>query len=991
MFMPALHASLKFKARTATLTSALLAMCFAFAGAGCGKLMAQTDSPDQVALRRLAERFYRAYEPDDRTEFLSLWSSRSIDPESKPHPSPPGYEQRRLVSLQIQAVQITGDTAKVRVRVRLSGVLKPGLKASPGIFNNESLMTLRCVKEDGTWKVMAHALTEHDLADEFADELINAGNNDDRRALWLARPERHKREQIYALLQRNDETIAAYDFEKWVDVSNLAMKLATQLGDERTVAMILNQLAVAYHGQGNQTLALEYYLRSLDVSDHSPDPNVRAANNYVRANIGVIYADQGNYEQALAWYQRGLNPEKPQTSALSNIANAYKNLGDYPRALEYYNRVMQVGELLPPARGRDRVVINALAGIGSVYFAQNNYAQAQQHYEKALAIAEAAPEATRPLTIIGAARELIPGLLHSLAEIELARGNARRAVELGERALGLRKRQANGPGADPGMQSYLARAYLALGEKERAREVLEKAIAASEYRRQRAAGGEQGRQRYFEQLIAPYHDMIKLLASDQKPADAFVYAERSKSRALLDILAGGRAEARKFLTTEEKKRDLALRKSIALLNRDLAAARGSTNQNHVAALEAMVEKARLEYESFQTNIDAVHPELRLSRGEMTPISLAEAGQLLPDQKTALIEFVVTGNTTYLFVITKSDSGSQPQLKFYPIEINQKSLEKQVRSYREQIARRDPGFHENATKLFTLLLGPALTQVSGKSSLVIVPDGVLWDLPFQALRGESRRYLIEDFTISYAPSLTALREIVKSTRRRKVNDKVPLDLLAMGNPTNGAVVQNRIRTGLMDYASEPLPEAEKQVLALGQLYGVKRSKVYTGAAATEHQAKTDAPDSRIIQFATHGILDSRSPMYSQLVLSQGGENEDGLLEAWEIMNLNLRADLVVLAACETARGRVAAGEGMIGMAWAFFVAGSSTTVASQWKVDSASTTELMLEFHRHLKKPPRATRIAKAKALQLAALKLLQSKQYQHPFNWAGFVLLGDGF
>ena len=104
-----------------------------------------------------------------------------------------------------------------------------------------------------------------------------------------------------------------------------------------------------------------------------------------------------------------------------------------------------------------------------------------------------------------------------------------------------------------------------------------------------------------------------------------------------------------------------------------------------------------------------------------------------------------------------------------------------------------------------------------------------------------------------------------------------------------------------------------------------------------------------------------------------------------MNLNLNADMVVLSACETARGRI--GEGVIGMTWALFVAGSPTTVVSQWKVESASTTELMLEFHRALR--AQNSKMTKAQAMQAAALKLLKSADYQHPFYWAGFVIIGD--
>src|SRR5262249_39383513 len=173
-----------------------------------------------------------------------------------------------------------------------------------------------------------------------------------------------------------------------------------------------------------------------------------------------------------------------------------------------------------------------------------------------------------------------------------------------------------------------------------------------------------------------------------------------------------------------------------------------------------------------------------------------------------------------------------------------------------------------------------------------------------------------------------------------------------------------------------------------------SKVYIGAAAREEVVKQDSNRFRILHLATHGILNDASPMYSNVMLAHapGKSDEDGLLEAWEIMNLNLDADLVVLSACETARGRVSAGEGVIGLSWALFVAGCPRTVVSQWKVQSVSTAELMVEFHRGFK-----TRFARARAatstaeaLRQAALKLKQNPKYRHPFYWGGFVVIGDG-
>src|SRR5262249_20542084 len=218
------------------------------------------------------------------------------------------------------------------------------------------------------------------------------------------------------------------------------------------------------------------------------------------------------------------------------------------------------------------------------------------------------------------------------------------------------------------------------------------------------------------------------------------------------------------------------------------------------------------------------------------------------------------------------------------------------------------------------------------------------------------------------------------------------LLALGNPAIGKETIDRATLALRDENFSPLPEAEKEVKTLGELYGSARSKIYIGPEAREDRFKAEAAQARVIHFATHGVLNDASPMYSYLALAQGDTNEDGLLEAWEVMQLNLNADLAVLSACETARGHFGAGEGVIGLTWALFIAGVPSTVVSQWKVESASTRDLMLGFHRGLMaaSPARFTKPTKAEALRQAALKLMKNPQTSHPFYWAGFVLVGDG-
>src|SRR6185437_9437852 len=189
---------------------------------------------------------------------------------------------------------------------------------------------------------------------------------------------------------------------------------------------------------------------------------------------------------------------------------------------------------------------------------------------------------------------------------------------------------------------------------------------------------------------------------------------------------------------------------------------------------------------------------------------------------------------------------------------------------------------------------------------------------------------------------------------------------------------------------PLPDAEVEVSALKRIWGPSSSRVVIGASASKNIFRSEASKYRIIHLATHGILDDSSPMYSRLVMAraENDPNDDGLLEAREIMRLDLHADLVVLSACQTARGRYGEGEGIVGMSWAFFVAGVPTMVASQWKVDSASTAALMIDFHKRLKIEGSTSGLNKTTALQQAALSLMKDPRYRHPYFWAGFVMIG---
>jgi CHAT domain-containing protein len=535
--------------------------------------------------------------------------------------------------------------------------------------------------------------------------------------------------------------------------------------------------------------------------------------------------------------------------------------------------------------------------------------------------------------------------------------------------------------------------HLALGQPTLARQAFEEAIATIESLRLNVVGGEQEQQRFFEDKLFPYHAMVELLLAQNQTSEALVFAERAKARVLLDVMRGGRVNVTKAMTADEQEQERSLRSELISLSAQLR--QGLQAQPEPADLANLKERllnARLKYEALQTSLYAAHPELKAQRGEAQTLTPEQAVALLPDAKTALLEFIVAEDKTFLFVLTGNAAAQTPvALKVFSVTIKQKELARLTEQFRQQLAQPGSPVNKLGRELFDLLFKDASPLIRGKDKLVVAPDGPLWEMPFQALLSPRNRYLAQDHAISYAPSLTVLREMIKLRQRK--SSEAPT-LLAVGNPALGKEIIER-RAALMSDRLEPLPDAEKQVRSLSRFYDPRRSKVYVGEAATEARVKTEAGEHGILHMATHGILNDRSPMYSHLVLARTDEQdkEDGLLEAWEIVHLDLRADLAVLSACETARGRVGAGEGMIGLTWAFFVARVPATVVSQWQVRSDSTAELMVEFHRQLQaRDAKGTaRVTKAEALRRAALKLLGSNQYHHPYFWAGFVVVGDGF
>jgi CHAT domain-containing protein len=406
---------------------------------------------------------------------------------------------------------------------------------------------------------------------------------------------------------------------------------------------------------------------------------------------------------------------------------------------------------------------------------------------------------------------------------------------------------------------------------------------------------------------------------------------------------------------------------------------------------AWIERARartllemLEQANDTPRLYAAHPDLTVARGDVPPASLHEIQQTIPPDGVVL-EYASLEHETWLIVVTRDEA----RIHAIPVEIA--ALRRTVAQFGAQLAARGVAFRAPARRLYDLLLGPAAPALAGKRIVCVIPDFSIGNLPFQALIDRNGRYVIERSALFYAPSLAFLAWRAHHPPARTTGDRVP-QVLAFGNPRIAVDTVRRVHARTRGESLVPLPEAEEEVRALKRMYG-ERATLRVGAAATEKDFKNEAPRYRVLHLATHGIYDDSDPMNSHLVLARGrGDRDDGLLEARELADLALDADLVVLSACESGRGTLG-GEGMIGFSWAIIAAGCDTAILTHFKIGSVSSRDLMIAFHHRL--ALRGDRFLGGRtatdALREAELAMLRSGTRAHPFYWAAFSAVGQGW
>ena len=783
----------------------------------------------------------------------------------------------------------------------------------------------------------------------------------------------------YELMGKYDQALVAYqDAEARFGLLQMTENLG-DVGNNR--GLVLLSL-----GRGHD--ALEAFEKALTIFDFDKD-GLALKCAQTLGNIGSAHLLMGNYARGLAAFEQvrqSLESLAAQTSkhiALLDLAEAYLSLNLYDEALSVYREA----DALLNASGMQHDRARSLWGMGAALMAQSQFDEAARVLNVAATLFAAADNA--PMRAIVLLRQSVLQATWGHSEAALSKAHdALNAVTEGDwplqqvyahlhladlvlpdvdqtqfhlQACEKLMSRLNLPGLRYLLNQRLGHLKLVMGNYLDAEPLLQ--AAAHELDQLRAHVTEDRmRVSFATDKVAAYDDLVRLYLSRNVNGDvahAFATAERAKSRALLALLnKTNEAKPTTDQTLQQVRRNVAQEELNATYTEMLGNAETAPRKRSLPDLQARAIELEREINRIQLQLSAnrAPQDDRLDQ----PLSLeAIRSQLLAD--TALVSYYICDETIFAFVITRDhvhiahvgQAGISTTPTVARLLQRLSAQWERFRAGRAFAMRHAAQLEQSAQRLlaslYDELFKPIEPFIQDVQRLIIVPHGLLHQVPFHALFDGSR-YLIERFTISYAPSATVLA----ICQQRQ-------------SPASGQSL-------VVGVADELIPAAAAEAQAVATVLGT--ANVLLNEQATLAALRDCTPSCDVVHLACHGLFRAGNPMFSSLKL------HDGWLLALDAMQLDLRGALVTLSACESGRSQTLSGDEIVGLMRAFLGAGVASLVVSLWLVQDETTAEFMQTWYEHMRKG-----MGRAEALQTAQLAL--KSKFAHPYYWAPFMIVGQ--
>jgi CHAT domain-containing protein len=780
--------------------------------------------------------------------------------------------------------------------------------------------------------------------------------------------------------------------KRYLDLNIQALNLAQSLNHRIEACRAALNIGVYYSMKSDYSHALSYYLKSLFYARELPlsKDTIVCLNN-----VASIYIALADFDKAFDYMSdaiKRIDPENPgpfQSSLLINLGQSFQALARNFQDQEYCLRALECFssylKLEKTARGTD-FSLHALNGIAGVYVDQGRLDEA-----KALLLPVLDKVKTDKTSALS---EMI---LLNLAAIASKKG------EVAEAERYYCETQAAAQQSNDVLQ--LIRAAYGLGRCAEQRTDFGQAIAFYNEALGVIAGAgshvanDTNRAEFISRGREPFQALIELYykLSVKGPPGTFereLYrvSESYRARSFMEYL--GKRSRRKGARPPDDAGSLIadkLNRERLTLLKELSRGAGSQAgneglQSRIKHIDDMLDAAVFDR---QLQDDA-------TAALTLPVSLNPLQNFLLTDRTALVEYLLGDERSYLICVTKNSFHLVP---LPPAQAIQDSLAAYLSFLEDPSIPASKGLPA-ARRLYADLFLPAENFIPASvNHLIIVPDGILFRLPFETLviqgtgPASADRYLNDRYIISYAPSASALFHLAHKP-------KVPYakEVLAFGVPEYAQPSRRSMAQGAYSAASvldelykrngfvmAPIPHAQREMTELAKRVPPGKADLYSGDRATEGAFKRlDLEAYRLIHLACHAFSDDRNPLRSSLVFSAGpGDAEDGFLQVSEMYDMRTNADLVVLSACQTGRGKIVRNEGILGLPRIFFYMGARSVISTLWPVhDKAGATFMDYFYDAYFRGA------GKAAALQAAKRKMTKTK-YSHPYYWASYTLTGE--